>query len=122
MIRSGKKVWGYIFVFIIGASMLPLFTFMSIAQDTKPVYSVQVFSSKDSAKANDFAATLSNNGYSPVKVVTKGDNYAVTIGAFPVHADAVYYKKQLREGNFQDAFILGSSPVLVLSFSGKWRK
>ena len=92
--------WVIISILILGAPV------SLMSQEMKKVFSIQVFSSRELARAEKFADTLRDKGYTPVSVFEKGDLQAVTIGEFTTHADAVYYRKKFRESNFKDAFIV----------------
>jgi TolA-binding protein len=91
--------------FILVFSMLFQLLICSVPGEDVKIWSIQLFSSKDSAKANVFAADLDQKGFSPVSIREKNNRYSVSVGEFKCYSDAVYYKKKLREAEFKDAFI-----------------
>ena len=79
---------------------------LSNAQEGAKLYSIQVFSTKETPKADSLVTELKQKGYTPVYSFPKGEWTAVCIGIFRNYADAVYFKEKLRAGDFPDAFIL----------------
>jgi TolA-binding protein len=80
------------------------------AQDTaQKIYRIQVFASKDKARAEQYADVLRSQGYSPVVVAPGTKVYKVRVGEFPTYADALFTKNQYRAGAFRDAYIASES-------------
>jgi TolA-binding protein len=90
---------------IMAFSILLIFIICPLFGDDVKVWSVQVFSSKDSSRSNAFATELRSKGYSPVSVIQNNDRYSISVGEFKCYTDVVYYRKSLRQAEFKNAFI-----------------
>jgi len=86
-------------------------------------FGICVFSSKDYIETDKYAKQLVDKGYMPVRVEQHDNWYKVLLGEFPIHAEALWIKNELRKKSiFPDCYIILlkslNKPVEITQYSG----
>ena len=116
-LKKMKKVY-FVYSILVGTIFLTGIAYSAIANSVMPpekVYSVQIFSVSSQEAAQASSEKAQNLGYSPVFTIKVNDRFRVKVGLFDNFLDARFFRQNLREDGFSDAYITWMSPEGAVS-------